>query len=138
MSRPKEKIPVNPSQTGLNTAFAGLEIPGLPPGPHEAVAAEPAGTGGGGLPLKGGVGVRPGRVVLRREKAHRGGKTVVVVEGFSADHDEAGIERLARRLRLACGAGGTAGDRRIEIQGEQVGRVRAFLELEGFQVGGER
>jgi translation initiation factor 1 len=134
MSRgPKQKIPVNAPQTGLNAAFSGLNLEGLPPGPAEG----PEGPGESRV-QPGAPPVRAGRVVLRREKAHRGGKTVLVVDGFGPQHGEDAIEALARRLRLACGAGGTVRERRIEIQGDQPGRVRAALEQEGFEVGGER
>jgi translation initiation factor 1 len=82
--------------------------------------------------------VKPGRVVLRREKAHRGGKTVLVVDGFGEQHTEAAIESLGKRLRAACGCGGTFRERSLEVQGDQPARVRAFLEAEGFQVAGEK
>ena len=77
-----------------------------------------------------------GRVVLRRETAHRGGKTVVVIDDFAPSISMQSIEDLARRLRRACGCGGTARERRIEIQGDQVAKLRTLLEAEGFRVGG--
>ncbi len=128
MAAPKQRIPLNAPQGGLNTAFAALQLDGLPPGP--ALEA-----GGNPLPAR---PVRNGRVVLRREKAHRGGKVVVVVDGFEAQHSEAAIDSLAKRLRASCGCGGTVRGRAVELQGEQAGRARAFLEAEGFQVAGER
>jgi len=81
---------------------------------------------------------KPGRVLLRRETAHRGGKTVVVVYDFATHLPASMIERTAKKLRTACGAGGTVKDRAIEIQGDQVAKVRATLEAEGFVVGGVR
>jgi translation initiation factor 1 len=81
---------------------------------------------------------KPGRVLLRRETAHRSGKTVVVVYDFATHLPGSVIERTAKRLRTACGAGGTVKDRMIEIQGDQVAKVRATLEAEGFVVGGVR
>ena len=126
MASPGKRIPLNPSQGGLNSAFAALHMEGLPPGPE--VSQE----GGAGVPPK------AGRVVLRREKAHRGGKTVLVVDGFGAQHSEAAIESLGKRLRSGCGCGGTVRGRILELQGDQPARVRAFLEAEGFQVAGEK
>jgi translation initiation factor 1 len=81
---------------------------------------------------------KPGRVLLRRETAHRSGKTVVVVYDFATHLPVSVIEKIAKRLRTACGAGGTVKDRTIEIQGDQVAKVRATLEAEGFVVGGIR
>jgi translation initiation factor 1 len=75
-------------------------------------------------------------VVLRRETAHRGGKTVIVVHDFAPFIPLSQIEELARRLRNACGCGGTTRQRVIELQGDQPARIRAFLEEEGFQVAG--
>ena len=79
-----------------------------------------------------------GRVLLRRETAHRSGKTVVVVYDFATHLPVSVIEKTAKKLRTACGAGGTVKDRMIEIQGDQVAKVRATLEAEGFVVGGVR
>jgi translation initiation factor 1 len=75
-------------------------------------------------------------VVLRRETAHRGGKTVIVVDDFASSIPMSLIEELARKLRNACGCGGTTRQRRIELQGEQAAKIRSFLEGEGFQVAG--
>ena len=126
MASSSKRIPLNPSQGGLNPAFAALQMEGLPAGPE---------TPSGGLPE---APVKPGRVVLRREKAHRGGKTVLVVDGFGEQHSEEAIELLGKRLRTGCGCGGTVRGRCIELQGDQPARVRAFLEAAGFQVAGEK
>jgi len=99
--------------------FANLSSEGLPPGP-ETPAAKP----------------KPGRVVLRKEKAHRGGKTVIVIHDFAPHITSAQIEAYARQLKKACGCGGTVRDRAIEIQGDQPGKIRAWLEAAGFRVAG--
>jgi len=77
-----------------------------------------------------------GRVLLRRETAHRGGKTVVVVYDFASHLPVSIIEKVAKKLRTACSTGGTVKDRTIEIQGDQVAKIRATLEAEGFLVAG--
>ncbi len=108
---------------GLNNPFANLQVDGLPPG-ELAPQPEPA------KPKK-------GRVVLRRETAHRGGKCVIVVHDFASFISLREIEELGRKLRNACGCGGTTTpERTIELQGDQPARVRAFLEKEGFRVAG--
>jgi translation initiation factor 1 len=115
------------SPPDLNNPFAGLHIAGLPPGPAPAVpsASQPAA-----------YKPKPGRVVLRRETAHRGGKVVMVIDDFAPHISLASIEELGRRLRNACGCGGTIRQRGIELQGNQAGKIRAFLEKEGFIVAG--
>ena len=106
----------------LNRAFAQLSADGLPAGP-ELPAPKP---------------VKLGRVVLRKETAHRGGKTVIVVHEFAPSITAAQIETFAGLLKKACGCGGTVKDRTIEIQGDQPGKIRAQLEAAGFQVAGVR
>jgi translation initiation factor 1 len=73
-----------------------------------------------------------GRVDLRREKEGRGGKTVTVVSGL------VGIglpekEQLAKKMRAACGCGGTVKDGQIEIQGDQRETMAKILAAAGFR-----
>jgi translation initiation factor 1 len=73
-----------------------------------------------------------GRVDIRRETGGRGGKTVTVVDGF------VGIglpekEALAKKMRNACGCGGTVKDGAIEIQGDQREKIAAILSEAGFR-----
>ena len=73
-----------------------------------------------------------GRVDIKRETGGRGGKTVTVVSGF------VGIglpekEMLAKKMRAACGCGGTVKDGRIEIQGDQRETVARILSEAGFR-----
>ena len=131
MASPKKRIPLNGPQTGLNSAFAGLQLEGLPEGPRQPDKGVLEGAATGPKP-------KPGRVILRRLSAHRGGKTVLLVDGFGSQHSEHAIEALGRRLRAQLGCGGTFRERTIEIQGDQPARLRALLEGEGFQVAGER
>lgn len=70
-----------------------------------------------------------GRVRVARERGGRGGKTVTVVRGLALT--DAAIAELGKRLRAACGSGGTAKDGVVEIQGDHVERVLALLLAEG-------
>ena len=76
--------------------------------------------------------------MLRRERAHRGGKTVIVIDQFATHLPLPYIETLARRVRAACGCGGAVKARTVEIQGDQAPKIRALLESEGFEVAGVR
>lgn len=71
-----------------------------------------------------------GRVRVSRETQRRGGKTVTVVRGLPLAADA--LAALGKRLRAACGAGGTAKDGVLEVQGDHVERVLAALQAEGF------
>ena len=108
----------------FNNPFASLQIDNLPLGdvtpPETIIKPTP----------------KLGRVVLRKETAHRGGKTVIVVHDFAPQIQLRKIEELAKKLRSACGCGGTVKERTIEIQGNQPGKIRQLLEQEGFRVAG--
>mgnify|MGYP001545293609 CR=1 FL=1 len=73
-----------------------------------------------------------GRVEIRRETGGRGVKTVTVVSGF------VGIgltekEQLSKKMRAACGCGGTVKDGAIEIQGDQREKIAVILSEAGFR-----
>ena len=73
-----------------------------------------------------------GRVDIVRHTAHRGGKTVTVVTGFTGI-GPAEIESLGKEMQKACGAGGTVKEGRIEIQGDQRESVARILANAGFR-----
>jgi translation initiation factor 1 len=78
----------------------------------------------------------PERLVarLRIERAGRKGKTVTVVDALPAN--TAFLADLARDLKRACGTGGTAGDGRVEIQGDHRAPIRRLLAGRGWTVKG--
>lgn len=71
---------------------------------------------------------------LRIEKSGRNGKTVTVVDGLPKNAEF--LARLLSDLKRACGAGGSAAESALEIQGDQRERVRALLVARGFAVKG--
>jgi translation initiation factor 1 len=121
MSKPR--IDTSGAQAGLQSPFASLQIEGLPAGSFVQEAP--------GAPAR-----KNGRVELRREKARRGGKTVVVVSDFAPHISDGDIETLARQARQACGCGGTLRGREVEMQGDSPEKVRSFFEKAGFRVAG--
>lgn len=76
------------------------------------------------------------RVVIRREKSQRGGKTVVVVSQIPTHLSPPEIENLLKKAKKSLGCGGTIAGREVELQGDQPDRVRQFLEGQGFSVAG--
>jgi len=129
-SLPKKRIDTSGSQaplSGLGDVFAGIKLPELPAAAESKPPIQPVERLW-----------KMGRVVLRKEKARRGGKTVIVVDDFATHLPMSVIESVAKKLRAGCGCGGTVKERRIEVQGEQAGKVREILEGEGFEVAGVR
>lgn len=64
----------------------------------------------------------------------RKGKTVTVVRGLPAEGND--LPALLRKLKSACGAGGTIKDDELEIQGSNLDRVREELQKLGFRTRG--
>jgi translation initiation factor 1 len=77
-----------------------------------------------------------GEVILARETAHRGGKTVIIVRGFAADIPDPAIAAWARQAKNQCACGGSVEDRSIILQGDIAPRVRDFFLSHGFRVRG--
>jgi len=75
-----------------------------------------------------------GNPVIRLRIEKRRGKpmTVCLVEGLPQDQ----LRALAKELRTACGAGGTAKQDAIEVQGDHCARVREVLLARGYRVNG--
>ena len=71
-----------------------------------------------------------GIVRVSRETKGRGGKAVTLVRGLGLQPTE--LAALGKRLRGACGAGGTQKEGVIEIQGDHTERVTAWLFAEGW------
>ncbi|MFG6440577.1 translation initiation factor Sui1 [Roseateles sp. LKC17W] len=67
-----------------------------------------------------------GIVRVRRETAGRKGKGVTAVLGLPLD--DASLTGLAKQLKALCGSGGTAKDGVIEIQGDHLEKVVAWLQ----------
>lgn len=121
-----DKIPTDGGQSLGSNAFAALSGMGLPPAnPAPASGAQPSA-------LRAAPAKNRGRVDIKRTTAGRGGKTVTVVSGF------VGIglpekESLAKKMRNACGCGGTVKDGAIEIQGDQREKIAEILTKAGFR-----
>ena len=125
----EEKISTDGGGALGQNPFAALSSSGLPafaPAPVSATAAS------GNTPPRAAPVKNRGRVDIKRETGNRGGKTVTVVSGF------VGIglpekEQLSKKMRAACGCGGTVKDGQIEIQGDQRETVARILTEAGFR-----
>jgi translation initiation factor 1 len=74
------------------------------------------------------------KLLLRRSTAHRGGKTVLVLEGFSSAWNATKLEALLHELKTSLGCGGKIEDRTLELQGELADRLIPLLESRNFRV----
>jgi translation initiation factor 1 len=124
----KDKLPTNGGESLGQNPFAALSSAGLPVAPKVVLDRATAATPAKSTPEP----KNRGRVDIRRETGGRGGKTVTVVSGF------VGIglpekEQLAKKMRAACGCGGTVQDGNIEIQGDQRETVARILADAGFR-----
>ncbi|MDB6128632.1 MAG: translation initiation factor [Verrucomicrobia bacterium] len=121
-----EKIPVNGGGGLGQNPFAALSNAGLRNAvPATSKSLEPVRTAVSEVRNR-------GRVDIVRETGNRGGKTVTVVKNF------VGIglpekEQLAKKMRAACGCGGTVKDGQIELQGDKREQVAKILEEAGFR-----
>ena len=126
-----KKVATDGGQGLGQNPFGALSSAGLPVAPGGGLSASSRAPKEKGRKDAGGTKHR-GRVEIRRETGGRGGKTVTVVSGF------VGIglpekEALAKKMRAACGCGGTVKDGAIEIQGDQREKIAAILSEAGFR-----
>ncbi len=122
----KKRIPTSGEPLVWTSPFAALKNLGLPLAPEMQSGAAPR-DAPSIAPKK-----NRGRVDIIRQTAHRGGKTVTVVTGFTGI-GLAEKETLAKEMQKACGAGGTVKEGRIEIQGDQRETVARILTIAGFR-----
>jgi len=122
------KITTDGGQSLGQNPFGALSGAGLPVASAPVVSKlAPTGNQPKAAPAK-----NRGRVDIKRTTAGRGGKTVTLVTGF------VGIgmpekEQLAKKIRGACGCGGTVKDGDIEIQGDQRETIARILTEAGFR-----
>ncbi|MDA1166037.1 MAG: translation initiation factor [Planctomycetota bacterium] len=76
-------------------------------------------------------GKQTARLAVEKRKK---GKTVTVVRGLPTEGND--LPELLTRLKSACGAGGTLKDEELEIQGNNLDRVRDELKKIGYRIKG--
>lgn len=126
------KIPTDGGRSLGQNPFGALSGSGLPVAPQSVLdhaarqLAKPA------APASAPKAKDRGRVEIRRETGGRGGKTVTTASGF-VGIGQPEKEQLAKKMRAACGCGGTVKDGQIEIQGDQREAVARILLEAGFR-----
>ena len=132
-TNPPTKLPTDGGAPLAHPAFANLPDIAAPAGRPRSPSAPPAPQNTPPAPAAPAPPKPRGRVDIIREKSGRAGKTVTIARGF------VGIglsekETLAKKMRTACGAGGTVNKNgHIEIQGDKRPEVARILTEAGFR-----
>ena len=71
------------------------------------------------------------QVRLERTRSGKKGKLVTVIKGLELNQLEA--KKLLKKLKIACGTGGTLKEDFLELQGDHISKVQDFLFQEGFR-----
>lgn len=71
------------------------------------------------------------KLYVSRDKKHRGGKQVTLIEGY--DGPEEILETMLSKLKSHCSAGGSIKEGVVIIQGDHVNKVMAWLSAQGFK-----
>ncbi|PPK88717.1 translation initiation factor 1 [Neolewinella xylanilytica] len=118
----KDYTPKQPAAT--DNPFASLSgLSDLPAGPDEPVPPEEAGAESAGAMKS-----APLRVLIDRKQ--RRGKEATIVTGFEGPEED--LQALGKKLKVACGVGGSVKNGEIIIQGNQRDRVVEELLYLGY------
>ena len=71
------------------------------------------------------------QVRLERTRSGKKGKLVTIIKGLELNQLEA--KKLLKKLKIACGTGGTLKEDFLELQGDHISKVQDFLFQEGFR-----
>lgn len=121
MPKPRSDAFATPAQNAAANPFGALAaLRGTLPQGSDAAPAEDAAPNKSAL---------AGKIVVRREKKGRGGKTATLVEGVALQGTA--LEAFGREMRQSLGTGGSIEGNAIVISGDQIERAIAWLRARG-------
>jgi len=134
----KQRIPVEATPELRTNPFAALDLQGrdLPPGCTGVClgAISVPRSRDSGSPVTNRSTPSKEKLLLRRSTAHRAGKTVLILEGFSPAWSTSQLESLLHELKSTLGCGGKIENRTLELQGELTDRLLPLLEARSFTI----
>ena len=74
---------------------------------------------------------KKGKLIIRYETAHRGGKKVTIVTRFEGTQEQ--MIALGKDLKKHCGTGGSIVDDEILVQGDHRNKIKEYLRKEGYK-----
>jgi translation initiation factor 1 len=120
-----KKLDPAPAAAPLSSLGDLLRARGVPVAAAEARVALPSAPAQRGqIDLSAG-----GKLVVRRERSGRGGKTVTVVAGLSLPPPR--LDDVARAMRKALGCGSWVEDGQVVLQGDRAAAADAWLRQHG-------
>ncbi len=72
------------------------------------------------------------KVSIQEKRNPKTGKPVTVINNII--HNPQVIEKLAKKLKSSCGAGGFVEGKSITVQGSHLQKVKSILERDGYDV----
>ena len=131
MAKKKARRPLTDPESGNATLGDLLRARGIDLGPTPTADGSPAPQPKRSAPSTGGDLSGCGKVVLRRTRKGRGGKTVTEISGLGLP--PARLAALAKRLRKSLGCGGRVEGDLIVLHGDLGARADAWLKVEGVK-----
>jgi len=74
---------------------------------------------------------KKGKLIIRYETAHRGGKKVTIIERFMGTDEQ--MKALGKDLKRHCGTGGSIVDDEILVQGDHREKIKKYLRDLGYK-----
>lgn len=72
------------------------------------------------------------KVTIKEERNKKTGNPITVIRGIT--HNPQVIEKIEKKLKSSCGAGGFVEGKTIYIQGSHPDKIKNILEKDGYEV----